>query len=67
MKEKKSHGGKRAGAGRKEKEADKKAAAITVTVPPDLLALLDELREREGWNRSQAVTEALRVLLGKNP
>ncbi|WP_390845502.1 ribbon-helix-helix domain-containing protein [Anatilimnocola floriformis] len=34
-------------------------------MPSDVVAQLDELREKEGWNRSQAVTIAIRELLSK--
>jgi len=33
---------------------------IGVTVPAELVAELDTITEREGWNRSKAVTEAIR-------
>ncbi|QDU31797.1 hypothetical protein ETAA8_69570 [Anatilimnocola aggregata] len=65
MGKKKTHGGKRAGAGRKEKDPSEKSVAVTVTVPNELVVQLDELREKEGWNRSQAFAEAIRWLLGK--
>jgi metal-responsive CopG/Arc/MetJ family transcriptional regulator len=40
---------------------------VAATVPVLLVEQLDELRAKEGWNRSQAVTEAIRGLLGKRP
>ncbi len=36
---------------------------VAVTVPESLVAALDERADREGWNRSRAVTEAIRGLL----
>jgi hypothetical protein len=65
MGKKKTHGGKRAGAGRKPIDPNDRAIVVAVTVPSELVVELDELREKRGWNRSQAVTEAIRGLLGK--
>lgn len=59
---KKQHGGKRPGAGRKP-GADGPTMMVAVTVPESLVAALDERADREGWNRSRAVTEAIRGLL----
>ena len=65
MAKKKAHGGKREGAGRKPIDPNDKAVVVAVSVPGDLVAQLDELREKEGWTRSHAVAEAIRGLLGK--
>jgi hypothetical protein len=66
MAKKKAHGGKRKGAGRKPVDPDEKALLVSVTVPAKLVTQLDELREKRGWNRSQAVTEAIRELVQKS-
>jgi hypothetical protein len=65
MTKKKVHGGKREGAGRKPANPEGKTVVVAASVPIDLVEQLDERREKEGWNRSQAVTEAIRGLLGK--
>lgn len=67
MGKKKAHGGKRKGAGRKPIDPNDKAVVVAVSLPSELVAQLDELRETKGWNRSQAVAEAIRGLLGKRP
>ena len=36
---------------------------MAVSVPAALIELLDLLAEERGWNRSEAVTEAIRELL----
>ena len=59
---KKQHGGKRAGSGRKP-GAEGPAVIVTASVPESLVAGLDRVAESEGWNRSKAVTEAIRGLL----
>jgi hypothetical protein len=59
---KKAWGGKRPGAGRKP-GAEGRTVLITASVPESLVTGLDELAESEGWNRSQAITEAIRGLL----
>jgi alkylated DNA nucleotide flippase Atl1 len=62
MAKKPSWGGKRAGAGRPS-SPDGKAVTVVASVPEGLVESLDELAESEGWGRSRAVTEAIRVLL----
>lgn len=57
-----TRGGKREGAGRKP-GPEGKAILVTATVPSDVAEQFDQLREKKGWNRSQAVTEAIRGLL----
>ncbi len=59
----KQHGGKRPGAGRKVANPEGPTAVLAVSVPETMIAQLDELAEKRGWNRSKAVTEALRRLL----
>lgn len=63
MAKKKSHGGSREGAGRKHANPEGPTGSLTVTVPKELLAQLDTLRETRGWNKSQAVTEAIRQFI----
>lgn len=63
-KKKPTRGGKREGAGRKA-NPEGKAVLVTASVPGELVEQFDQLRETKGWNRSQAVTEAIRGLLGK--
>ena len=36
---------------------------VAASVPEALIAKLDELAEQRGWNRSEAVTEAIRRLV----
>jgi hypothetical protein len=63
-KKKASRGGKREGAGRKP-GPEGKSVVLAASVPSELVEQLDQLRAKKGWNRSQAVTEAIRGLLGK--
>jgi len=60
---KKQHGGKREGSGRKPSSPDGKTVVIAASVPESLVTKLDELAERNEWNRSKAVTEAIRGLV----
>ena len=60
---KKQHGGKRAGAGRKPMDPDERTTVIAVTMPMELLERLDAVAERQRWNRSQAVREAIQALV----
>lgn len=57
------HGGKRAGAGRKLMDPDERTTTVAVTLPMGLLEHLDAVAERKGWNRSQAVREAVQALV----
>jgi hypothetical protein len=61
--EKKPHGGARKGAGRPPKDAAGKTMVVAASIPEGLVTQLDALAEQRGWNRSQAVTEAVRRLL----
>jgi hypothetical protein len=61
---KSQHGGKREGAGRKTAHPEEGPTVnISASVPSGLVARLDVLAEKRGWNRSAAVTEAIRGLL----
>jgi Arc/MetJ-type ribon-helix-helix transcriptional regulator len=62
----KQHGGRRPGAGRKLASPEGKATAIGVSVPQTLVERLDALAETKGWNRSEAVTRAIRGLLARH-
>jgi hypothetical protein len=58
------HGGKRPGAGRKVANPDEgRTVTMAVSVPETLLANLDALATERAWNRSEAVTEAIRRLV----
>jgi hypothetical protein len=63
MAKKATHGGKRAGAGRKPASPEGRTVPVTASVPGGLVEDLDALAEKRGWNRSEAVTEAIRGLL----
>jgi hypothetical protein len=62
MDEKKPHGGARKGAGRKP-SADGPTIVVAASIPETLVERLDELAAEKGWNRSKAVTEAVRRLV----
>ena len=64
-KKKKPHGGSREGAGRKPKNPEGATKTIAASVPEALIERLDKHAELKGWNRSKAITEAIRRLLGK--
>jgi ribbon-helix-helix CopG family protein len=59
----KQHGGSRPGAGRKVSNPEGRTVPLGAAVPEALVAQLDELAEQRGWNRSKAVTEAIRRLV----
>jgi hypothetical protein len=63
MAKKLTRGGKREGAGRPV-GPDGPSTTVAVSVPNSLVERLDALAEKEGWNRSEAVTLAIRSLLG---
>ena len=63
MAKKKAHGGKRSGAGRKPASPEGKTVVVAASVPSELVERLDGVAEQRGWNRSQAITEAIRGLL----
>jgi len=63
MAKKKGRGGRRKGAGRKPTNPEGRTMLVAVTVPVELVEQLDGLSKKCDWNRSQAVTEAIRGLL----
>ncbi len=63
MVKKKQHGGKRPGAGRPPSSSDGPTMLVSVTVPQSLVAQLDDVATKREWNRSKAVTEAIRRLV----
>jgi hypothetical protein len=63
MVKKMQHGGKRPGAGRKPVNPEGATVILTATVPGSLVDDLDRVAKARGWNRSQAVTEAVRGLV----
>jgi hypothetical protein len=66
MAKKKQHGGKRKGAGRKVANPEEgKVTVVAASVPSGLIDELDGLAAERGWNRSQAITEAVRRLVRK--
>jgi hypothetical protein len=58
----KQHGGSRPGAGRKP-GPEGRTTTLAVSVPESLIAQLDEFAGQRSWNRSKAVTEAIRRLV----
>ena len=62
MAKKKQHGGKREGAGRKE-GPEGPAVIVTASIPSSLVDRMDVLAEKQGWSRSEAVTQAIRGLV----
>ncbi|HEV3339808.1 MAG TPA: ribbon-helix-helix domain-containing protein [Pirellulales bacterium] len=60
---KKQHGGRRPGAGRKPSNPEGRTSFVGATVPEALIEKLDEVAAARGWNRSEAVTEAIRRLV----
>jgi hypothetical protein len=65
MAKKKKHGGKREGSGRKIANPEGATVPVTASVPSTLVERLDRMAEKNGWGRSQAVTEAIRGFVGK--
>jgi hypothetical protein len=65
MAKKVAHGGKRKGAGRKPANPEGATVVVAASVPEALATALDELADAKGWNRSQAITEAIRGLLNR--
>ena len=66
MAKKKAHGGSRKGAGRKPSNPEGATKTIAASVPESLVERLDEFAENKGWNRSKAITEAIRKLIGRS-
>ncbi len=54
-------GGARDGAGRKIANPEGATIPITASVPVALVKRLDGVAEANGWNRSEAVTNAIRA------
>jgi len=65
MAKKQQHGGKREGAGRKPVNPEGRTKTIAASVPEGLVERLDALADKRGWNRSEAITAAIRGLLGR--
>jgi hypothetical protein len=63
MAKKVQHGGKRPGAGRKPTNPEGPTIPLVATVPGKLVEQLDSMAAKNGWNRSEAVTRAIRGLL----
>lgn len=66
-KKKMPHGGRREGAGRPQIGSKYRTRVVAVTVPSELADRLDAYAAKMGQNRSQAVTGAIRGLLGEKP
>ena len=65
MAKKKQRGGKREGAGRPVSNPEGPTITIAATVPRMLVEQLDAYAELTGWNRSRAVTEAIRGFVAR--
>jgi hypothetical protein len=63
MSKKSQHGGRREGAGRKVSNPEGPTKIVAASVPASLVDQLDEEASKRGWNRSEAITEAIRRLL----
>ena len=66
MAKKSTHGGKRKGAGRKTDNPEGKTKVVAATVPEKLVKRLDRFAKSKKWNRSKAITEAIRGLLAES-
>ncbi len=64
MEAKKQRGGARPGAGRKQTNPEGLTVTLAVSVPEPLVEQLDAHANKNGWSRSEAVTRAIRKLLG---
>lgn len=62
---KSSHGGRRAGSGRKIVHPEGKSQKISITVPARLVAAADAWAAAHEATRSEAFTEAVRRLVGR--
>ncbi len=65
MAKKKQHGGAREGAGRKPSAPEGKTVTVAASVPEALVEQLTAMAEQNGWSKSEAITRAIRGLLGK--
>ncbi len=59
-----SRGGVREGAGRKVSD-EGRAVPVSASVPEPIVEALDAIAESKGWNRSRAVTEAIRAYVAR--
>lgn len=65
-KKKVAHGGRREGAGRPIASPEGRTVLVAATVPGELAERLDAYAAKMTWNRSKAITEAIRGLLDAN-
>ena len=63
---KKQHGGRRPGSGRKPVHLEGVTVTVAAKVPVVLVKRLDAVAEKREWNRSEAITEAIRGLLKRH-
>lgn len=59
-------GGARPGAGRKISHPEGQTVPVVASVPESLIDRMMAVANAREWNRSQAVTEAIRLLLAKH-
>jgi len=65
MAKKSGRGGKREGAGRKlANPSEGPTKTMAASVPESLLTQLDAIAKQNDWSRSEAVTRAIRGLIG---
>jgi len=64
MAKKSGRGGFRENAGRKASDPEGAVKTFAVSVPEGLMARLDAFAAKKDWNRSQAVANAIRGLVG---
>lgn len=65
MAKKNQHGGAREGSGRKVANPEGPTVLVAATVPSGLVEALDAYTAKEQCSRSEAVTRAIRGLVGK--
>jgi len=66
MAKKATHGGARKGAGRKAGDLKEGTTqVVAASIPKGLISKLDALAKKNGWSRSQAITEAIRQFISK--
>ena len=66
VKKKSNMGGFREGSGRNVIHPEGKTIPLVASVPESLVERLMDIAAKKGWNRSQAVTEAVRGLLKRH-
>jgi hypothetical protein len=59
-------GGARPGSGRKVIHPEGKTIPLVASVPASLVERLMVIADKKGWNRSEAVTEAVRAMLKRH-